>query len=98
MANFEKEAKIQAWVFGFPLLCGIPALLLPIFGIQGFVCYLLLIVGGWFVLLAKINSKLRNRILIEWGPQRMIQREKYRYVIGYGMIFSSVLVPLIFKL
>ena len=92
MANFEKEAKIQAWVLGFPFLCGIPALLIPVFGVEGFASYLLLLVGGWFVLSAKENSKLRSRLLIEWGPQRMLPREKHRYLVGYLLIVLSVLL------
>ncbi|AHZ84830.1 hypothetical protein AB1A81_10520 [Bdellovibrio bacteriovorus] len=92
MVNFEKEAKVQAWFLGMPVIFGIPALFIPYFGLEGFVPALLLFLGGWFVISAKVNSKLRSRLLIEWGPQRMLPREKHRYFVGYLLIILSVLL------
>lgn len=94
MPNFEREAKIQAWILFGPIFFGS----LMAFFAQGnpfaFFIVILSVVGAWLIVKSKIASKIRTKQAIEWGSKSMNLSERRKYLMGWVLVVVCIFMTL----
>lgn len=98
--NFKLEAKIMAFFLpGLAIIGGAAALILPRIG-AGTLHAIILSVGFYFFLKAKISEKQRNlqtrdkesrAIWMSFGAANMTRKESIYYYAGYALMAFGVL-------
>ncbi|WP_413578605.1 hypothetical protein ACLVWU_08715 [Bdellovibrio sp. HCB290] len=97
MINFERDAKIQFWIFGGPLFIGAFVAWIAFFQPYGLILISTSIVGAWLIIKPKVTSKQRSKQPIEWGSANMTPQERRSYRTGWGILLISIVTSLVFK-
>ena len=88
---FKRDFSLQWIIFGGPwLLAVIYGVMAPL-GMSVITSFLLLIFGSVLVISAKVSSKKKTSVPIEFGFRTMNKQEKIKYITGYAMMFFSMI-------
>lgn len=92
MPDFQKEAKVQAWIIlGVPMILAIAGFFVGMFG-PVTIPSALIFYGLYLFFKAKMNEKYRRKVFVSWGPRQMTSEETKDYILGYVFMSCGVVI------